>query len=610
MLLKNNHKKMFRKIFLIVMLACTGVAMAQSTFKDLRPLHVDGNQLCDDAGNRVVLHGVMDTPNPYFNSYRWYNPWGGQGSMESNYRSCITYFDKLFTAITDHKQGAYCNLFRLHLDPCWTNDPSKHSDGEHDISAYSGARLSTYMKTLFWKIAEKGLGHGLYIIMRPPGVCPEKIQVGDAYQKYLIDVWDRVSKNDSIQKYAGYVSIELANEPRTCLDAKGGQSDTALRDFFQPVVDKIRANGFKGIILVPGAGYQSSYASYAKYPIIDENYGFAVHNYSGWYDCSDDHCDPANAIKKFAAQVPVIGTNPIVITEVDWSPLRMPLEFDHVNEWGQNVYKNYGTWATGSTSKWGKAYRAILDHFGNVGMTLTGTGDYINIDRYINNKKVEPAFMDRDNPDEACGVTCFKWYEEFYKVNYPSAERYQYQSIPEDPFERTDGWFNDHILFENNASHAKAVSTVKVVANGCVGWRFDDPEGLDLSGYKSVTFNLARNGAKGAELRIYDNSHNANFWDDHLTINMTGQKTATIDLQNMVSDAGKAMDPAHIRIACFYNGGAEQTFYIRDVEFEADPTAVDKVAADAKRVSKVMRKGSVVVRNGEKEYNINGVRAK
>ncbi len=99
------------------MLACTGVAMAQSTFKDLRPLHVDGNQLCDDAGNRVVLHGVMDTPNPYFNSYRWYNPWGGQGSMESNYRSCITYFENLFAAITDHKQGSYCNMFRLHLDP-------------------------------------------------------------------------------------------------------------------------------------------------------------------------------------------------------------------------------------------------------------------------------------------------------------------------------------------------------------------------------------------------------------------------------------------------------------------------------------------------------------
>ena len=37
----------------------------------LQPLHVDGNYLKDPFGNKVVLHGVMDTPSPYFNNYRW-----------------------------------------------------------------------------------------------------------------------------------------------------------------------------------------------------------------------------------------------------------------------------------------------------------------------------------------------------------------------------------------------------------------------------------------------------------------------------------------------------------------------------------------------------------
>ena len=34
-------------------------------------IHVDGKNLTDTHGNKVVLHGVMDTPSPYFNNYRW-----------------------------------------------------------------------------------------------------------------------------------------------------------------------------------------------------------------------------------------------------------------------------------------------------------------------------------------------------------------------------------------------------------------------------------------------------------------------------------------------------------------------------------------------------------
>lgn len=36
-------------------------------------IHVDGEYLTDTHGNKVVLHGVMDTPSPYFNNYRWGN---------------------------------------------------------------------------------------------------------------------------------------------------------------------------------------------------------------------------------------------------------------------------------------------------------------------------------------------------------------------------------------------------------------------------------------------------------------------------------------------------------------------------------------------------------
>jgi hypothetical protein len=69
-------------------------------------IHVDGKNLTDTHGNKVVLHGVMDTPSPYFNNYRW-----GNAANDATKKDCIEYFDKLFTAITDSTQGAYCNVF-------------------------------------------------------------------------------------------------------------------------------------------------------------------------------------------------------------------------------------------------------------------------------------------------------------------------------------------------------------------------------------------------------------------------------------------------------------------------------------------------------------------
>lgn len=44
---------------------CTHASSIYST--PLPTLHVEGRYLCDTHGNRVTLHGVMDTPSPYFN---------------------------------------------------------------------------------------------------------------------------------------------------------------------------------------------------------------------------------------------------------------------------------------------------------------------------------------------------------------------------------------------------------------------------------------------------------------------------------------------------------------------------------------------------------------
>ena len=387
-----------------------------------KAIRVEGAHLVDEDGKRVLLHGVMDTPSPYFNTWRW-----GRETKDENVEACVTYFDRLFTAITDTAQGAYCNVFRLHLDPCWTNDPATprtgDDGGEANISQFSEAGLRKYLDTLYWPIIRRGLNHGLHIVVRPPGVCPRDITVGGEYHRYLLLVWDIVSKHDSIRSHAGQVSLELANEPVNVLpdpnniqrhstafnNNKPHHPAPALHDFFQPIVDEIRAKGYTGFIWVPGAGWQSHYEEYAAHPIEGENIGYAAHAYVGWYGC-DDTATGDRFIEGFRRSVPVVTTNPIFITEVDWSPLKEGR--GHYNEHGDWVPGNHGTWATGTTSGWGRAFKQMKDHFGNISMTLTATSDLIDIDRYLKDGVVEPSF---DGNPEACAKACMDWYRDYHK---------------------------------------------------------------------------------------------------------------------------------------------------------------------------------------------------
>lgn len=429
------------------------MAKAQLATPYLPPLHVEGNVLKDVNGNKVVLHGVMDTPSMWFNSNRWNGGYNSTGAT-----NCKTYFKKLFKFLTAHEDGAYCNVFRLHMDPAWTNqtgsgyhgagddfregftfnngkryDPHGNEvGGEANIYDFSKKAYETYLKSVYVPLALEALKAGMYCVVRPCGVCPGYIEVGDYYNDYLMYIWDTFSKNDSILKYSGQISIELANEPVTLKGKNGVNSAKAKHDFFQPIVDKIRDNGFDGIIWAPGTGWQASYEDYAQYPIEGVNIGYAVHNYSGWYGNDDGAYDRAsnkesyktNCINQFQKQVPVVTTNPIIITEVDWTPKNPGT--GHVNEHGDYVESNFGTWATASTSKWGVGYKAILDHFGNISMTLSSSDCYLDWNKSDATGHSYPAFKDAmtkagKDPWDGSGVACFKWYEEYSKVDFPYA---------------------------------------------------------------------------------------------------------------------------------------------------------------------------------------------
>ena len=360
-----NRKK------LLISLAMAMLSMAGLAADNLPALRVQGKNLVDANGKTVVLHGVMDTPNRYFNGWRW-QKWKADYS-EADIKPCLNYFKKIFTAITDHSQGAYCDVFRLHMDPCWTNDPSKKAENEADISAFNTARYRLYLQKLYIPLIKDAIAHGLYVIVRPPGVCPGDISVGDKYNRYLKAIWKAFAADEYIQQNSGIISIELANEPVRVHMGDGSNSDKALHDYFQPVVNEIRAQGFNGIIWVPGTTWQQNYRDYVKHPIVDSqnNLGYAVHCYPGWYRSGSGNNDNTNKEKFYNAfldAVPVAKTNPIIVTEIDWSPYKPGS--GHKDEQGNWVESNYGTWGTATTSGFGEGWKYIHDKLGNISMTL------------------------------------------------------------------------------------------------------------------------------------------------------------------------------------------------------------------------------------------------
>jgi len=153
------------KVFLLLILLISSIGNANAWIGMPTPrLHVEGRNLKDPHGNTVILHGFAQTYSPWFNE---------QGKYWSNYSvsNCLTYnkgkIDKILAA------GWKMNFIRLHMDPYWSNTPGVNTTGENDISAFNYTRFTTYLDQVFIPMAEYAISKGMYVIMRPPGVCPE-----------------------------------------------------------------------------------------------------------------------------------------------------------------------------------------------------------------------------------------------------------------------------------------------------------------------------------------------------------------------------------------------------------------------------------------------------
>ncbi|MCM1355966.1 MAG: glycoside hydrolase family 5 protein [Staphylococcus sp.] len=372
---------------------------------DMPELHVDGRYLVDGAGNTVNLHGFAQTYSPWFNE---------QGKKWSNYDvdACLAYnkqkIDEMLAA------GWRMSFIRLHMDPYWSNTPGVQTTGENDISAFDFNRFTTYLYKVFIPMAEYAVSKGLYVVMRPPGVCPERIAVGDAYHRYLKRVWGYVSAQKRLTDNP-HIMFELANEPVHIkgTDGQYGSNTDAcfesLTQFFQEIVDLMRGNGCGNILWIPGTGYQSQYAGFAKYPVKGDNIGYAVHVYPGWY--GSDAIEPSHELggsygggfaafsAGWDAQIkPMADFAPVMVTEMDWAPSK------YEASWGKSI--------TGKMlgEGFGANFKLLADNSGNVSWLLF-TGCEL-LAAFRDEPAVGGNYTVLNDP-EACPWPIYHWFKEY-----------------------------------------------------------------------------------------------------------------------------------------------------------------------------------------------------
>jgi hypothetical protein len=224
-------KKNLRYLLLLLLCFLTQAPALAWPGMPLPRLHVDGRYFKDNNGNIVNLHGFAQTYSPWFNE---------ENSKWNNYdvQACLAYNQEKIDQIL--AAGWKMTFVRQHMDPYWSNEPGIQTTGENDISAFRMERFKKYLDEVFVPMALYAVDKGLYVVMRPPGVCPEYISVGGEYHKYLLSVWEVVAQHPKLRNHPN-IMFELANEPIKIKAADGTDGGfKEMHDFFQQIVDMMR----------------------------------------------------------------------------------------------------------------------------------------------------------------------------------------------------------------------------------------------------------------------------------------------------------------------------------------------------------------------------------
>ena len=585
-------------------------------------LYVSGRYLRNDAGEVVNLHGYGMTFSPFFNQNAWDN---------YDVRACLAWNQGQIDGMK--RAGWRMDYIRMHMDPYWSDDPDQESVRYEGHERFSSTRFRKYLDEVFVPMVEYANGKGLYVVLRPPGVCPEQIAVGDDYNTFLKEVWSIVSKHPKLKGNWG-VMFELANEPINIVGTDGSVGSStmpqfeSLTTFFQSVVDVIRDNGADNIIWVPGLGYQSQYSGYATYPIQGENIGYAIHVYPGWYGSDAEEASSelgggmgggyAAFQRGWDAQImPAANIAPIMVTEMDWAPAK------YDSSWGKSF-----TGVAGG-SGFGANFKYIADNTGNVSWMIF-TGTHLLVD-FVDEPGTEGNYTFLNDP-EACPWPVYHWFKEYageapaegelvglsltgiegdeldirmgdsryavvnalyadgssrlvttkatFESSHPdvveveasgkmralkvgssevSVSYTSEQGVEQilvltvnviTPFPLTEDMFDPSIW--EKGTFDEETHTLVTGSFGFGGWQYAD--GLDLSGYSTLTVELGSDNDSGVSFRLFDQN---NYWTDPAMYDFGNSRRVVIDLHNMKNAKGERVDPSHLYIIGFWSNGGK-----------------------------------------------------
>ena len=561
-------------IVVLLIFLYPGILCSQTA--ELQALHVEGRYLCTPDGTPINLHGFGQTYSP------WFNEQGRGWGWSYNTDDCLHYNQGLIDKILD--AGWEMRWLRLHMDPYWSNEPGVSTTGENDISAFRLSRFKKYLDEVFVPMTEYATSHGLYVVMRPPGVCPKELFIGGEYQKYLLTVWGVVASHEKLRNNPA-VMFELANEPVNIMGTNGtiGSSGDAHAEacsqFFQAIVDSIRSCGADNILWVPGLGYQSQYAGYVKYPIQGDNIGYAVHCYPGWYG-SDSESDSGSAeqgvVTKGAgylefqsgwnAQVaPVAEIAPILITEMDWAPQK------YNASWGK------ATTGTAGGVGFGANFRYIMDRTGNVSWMLF-TGPEL-LAKYDDSVPDGQTFL---TDPEACARPCYRWFKEYADPNWQFEDTLAIHTLS---FPGSDALFNPSIW--EKGSFDASTGCLITGQYGFGGWNF--PLGIDLSAWKYLVVVMRQPAASSSwSFRLFDEN---NYWTGCYQNDFGRAERCVVPLHEMYrAGTHVAVDPSHIYIAGFWSYGNTPIYidhlYLTNDDDYAEPDALESIPVNPSEASR------------------------
>lgn len=596
-----------------------------SAWKGMRmpELFVKGRYLMakDINGNDSIvnLHGFGQTYSAYFNGYAWCK--NADGSVNwgktKDAAACVKWNKEQIRKMLDG--GWKVNWLRLHMDPAWSNNETKVNQwqsqhpgtyySENLIVAFDMNLFKKYLDEIFIPMAEYAIDNGIYVVMRPPGVCPQKLSVGDEYQQYLIKVWTYVCSHEKL-KNNPYVMFELANEPIDMNDGSGNYtswSDGSQKNctkFFQKIVDEIRAVGCNNILWVPGLAYQQNYQGYVKYPIVGENIGFAVHCYPGWYGSDSEVASAEQQIvtngntyadfqSGWSASIDgVAKLRPIIVTEMDWAPKK------YNSSWGKATTGKLGGVGFGNNFKY------IMDKTGNVSWMLFTDAD--KLANYDDSRDDGSTFL---TDPEACPRPVYRWYKEYAEPDWKFVETLADEFYM---FPGTNSIFSPNIWEKGTLTKNDDGSRTLVTGQyGFGGWKFGG--GLDMSGYKYLVLNLTKAPSSNQwSLRLFDVD---NYWTDPYMKDVKSSTRVVVDLQNMKNSKGAKVDPSHIYILGLWSTGGtpisiKDIYLTNNSDYSPETTGISETLAEKRldttiynmsgqRVAEPIN-GHVYIRNGKK----------